>query len=139
MNFVVFDRTTESKHSTSSFSFPLESPAITVKSVKVHVVVNMPLLLECDAKGFPVPWIAWVRNTQVLQNTTDEPNYLYLRNVTLEDAGNYTCLAGNSVGNSSYTVYATIKGKDSCLFACFFILIAYLSCLRDFDSPYIYV
>lgn len=91
-----------------------ESPAITVKSVKVHVVVNMPLLLECDAKGFPVPWIAWVRNTQVLQNTTDEPNYLYLRNVTLEDAGNYTCLAGNSVGNSSYTVYATIKVGEPC-------------------------
>lgn len=135
MNFVVFDRTTESKNSTSSFSFPLESPAITVKSVKVHVVVvNMPLLLECDAKGYPVPWIAWAKNTQVLQNTTDKSNYLYLRNVTLEEAGNYTCLAGNSVGNSSYTVY--VKGKDSCLFVCFFILIAYL---RDFNSPYFYV
>lgn len=124
MNFVVFDRTTESKNSTSSFSFPLESPAITVKSVKVHVVVvNMPLLLECDAKGYPVPWIAWAKNTQVLQNTTDKSNYLYLRNVTLEEAGNYTCLAGNSVGNSSYTVY--VKGKDSCLFVCFF----YFNCL----------
>lgn len=78
------------------------------------VFENMPLSLECDAKGYPVPWIAWVRNTQVLQNTTDEPKDLYLRSVTLEEAGNYTCLAGNSVGNSSYTVYVTIKGKDVC-------------------------
>lgn len=45
---------------------------------------------------------------------------LQLRNVTLEDAGVYTCLAGNSIGNSHHsawlTVYEGIYGSFGALF-----------------------
>ncbi|GCC22267.1 fibroblast growth factor receptor 2-like isoform X4 [Chiloscyllium punctatum] len=43
-------------------------------------------------------------------NTTDkEIEVLYLRNVTFEDAGEYTCLAGNSIGISHHTAWLTVE------------------------------
>ncbi|XP_004559738.1 fibroblast growth factor receptor 2 isoform X1 [Maylandia zebra] len=42
-------------------------------------------------------------------NTTDkEIEVLYLPNVTFEDAGEYTCLAGNSIGISYHTAWLTV-------------------------------
>ncbi|XP_041803376.1 fibroblast growth factor receptor 2 isoform X1 [Chelmon rostratus] len=42
-------------------------------------------------------------------NTTDkEIEVLYLPNVTSEDAGEYTCLAGNSIGISYHTAWLTV-------------------------------
>lgn len=42
-------------------------------------------------------------------NTTDkEIEVLYLPNVTFEDAGEYTCLAGNSIGISYHTATLTV-------------------------------
>ncbi|XP_028458725.1 fibroblast growth factor receptor 2 isoform X1 [Perca flavescens] len=42
-------------------------------------------------------------------NTTDkEIEVLYLPNVTVEDAGEYTCLAGNSIGISFHTASLTV-------------------------------
>uniref|UniRef100_A0A4W3HE70 Fibroblast growth factor receptor n=1 Tax=Callorhinchus milii TaxID=7868 RepID=A0A4W3HE70_CALMI len=43
-------------------------------------------------------------------NTTDkEIEVLYLRNVTFEDAGEYTCLAGNSIGLSHHSAWLTVE------------------------------
>lgn len=33
---------------------------------------------------------------------------LYIRNVTFEDAGEYTCLAGNSIGISFHSAWLTV-------------------------------
>lgn len=42
-------------------------------------------------------------------NTTDkEIEVLHLPNVTFEDAGEYTCLAGNSIGISYHTAWLTV-------------------------------
>ena len=86
-------------------------PTITWKSVKGLVVFeNMPLFLDCATKGYPVPWVAWIWNEQVLQNKTEGPKYLLRRHASLEEAGNYTCVAGNSIGVTSYTTYVAVKG-----------------------------
>ncbi|KAJ8248192.1 hypothetical protein GJAV_G00239360 [Gymnothorax javanicus] len=46
-------------------------------------------------------------------NTTDkEIEVLYLPNVTFEDAGEYTCLAGNSIGISYHTAWLTVIPDD---------------------------
>lgn len=46
-------------------------------------------------------------------NTTDKDmEVLTLRNVTLNDAGEYTCLAGNSIGVSYHSAWLTVvKGR----------------------------
>ncbi|XP_016062645.1 PREDICTED: fibroblast growth factor receptor 2 isoform X12 [Miniopterus natalensis] len=42
-------------------------------------------------------------------NTTDKDiEVLYIRNVTFEDAGEYTCLAGNSIGISFHSAWLTV-------------------------------
>lgn len=52
-----------------------------------------------------------------LLQTTDinssEVEVLYLRNVSAEDAGEYTCLAGNSIGLSYQSAWLTVlPGKS---------------------------
>lgn len=48
-------------------------------------------------------------------NTTDkEIEVLYIRNVTFEDAGEYTCLAGNSIGISFHTAWLTVLPGIHC-------------------------
>lgn len=42
-----------------------------------------------------------------------EVEVLYLSNVTVDDAGEYTCLAGNSIGFAYQSAWLTVlSGKD---------------------------
>ncbi|XP_035744587.1 fibroblast growth factor receptor 1 [Egretta garzetta] len=56
-------------------------------------------------------WV-WHRQSRVPTagvNTTDkEMEVLHLRNVSFEDAGEYTCLAGNSIGISHHSAWLTV-------------------------------
>ncbi|XP_078269660.1 fibroblast growth factor receptor 2-like isoform X3 [Rhinoraja longicauda] len=55
-----------------------------------------------------VPYVSILKAAGV--NTTDkEIEVLYLRNVTFEDAGEYTCLAGNSIGISHHSAWLTVE------------------------------
>lgn len=74
------------------------------------VFENMPFVLVCDARGYPPPWIAWIWKGQVLQNKTNGPKYLLRLRATTEEAGNYTCMAGNSAGVTSYNYQVTVRG-----------------------------
>lgn len=49
-----------------------------------------------------------------------EVEVLYLTNITMEDAGEYTCLAGNSIGFSFQSAWLTVlSGKSrKCLYNC---------------------
>ncbi|XP_060130770.1 fibroblast growth factor receptor 2 isoform X2 [Zootoca vivipara] len=82
----------------------------------------------CKVYSDAQPHIQWIKHTEkngskygpdglpylkVLKaagvNTTDkEIEVLYLRNVTFEDAGEYTCLAGNSIGISFHSAWLTV-------------------------------
>ncbi|XP_026211799.1 fibroblast growth factor receptor 2 isoform X5 [Anabas testudineus] len=54
-----------------------------------------------------LPYVRVLKTAGV--NTTDkEIEVLYLPNVTFEDAGEYTCLAGNSIGISYHTAVLTV-------------------------------
>ena len=63
--------------------------------------------------SFPIG-VGWYPTTLVcpLLQTTDinssEVEVLYLRNVSAEDAGEYTCLAGNSIGLSYQSAWLTV-------------------------------
>lgn len=47
---------------------------------------------------------------------------LYLPNVTFEDAGEYTCLAGNSIGISYHTAVLTVlPGIYTCILSSLFL------------------
>ncbi|XP_056617401.1 fibroblast growth factor receptor 2 isoform X5 [Triplophysa dalaica] len=63
-----------------------------------------------------LPYVRVIKTAGV--NTTDkEIELLFLPNVTFEDAGEYTCLAGNSIGISYHTAWLTVlpAQKDTIL------------------------
>lgn len=68
-------------------------------------------------------------------NTTDkEIEVLYLPNVTFEDAGEYTCLAGNSIGISYHTAWLTVlPGIYTRILSSFFLFFLSQSFLKRLD------
>ncbi|KAM9313132.1 fibroblast growth factor receptor 1 [Gastrophryne carolinensis] len=92
------------------------------------VTVGSDVEFYCKVYSDPQPHIQWLRHVEengstiapdgtplvkVVKaagvNTTDkEMEVLYLTNVTFEDAGQYTCLAANSIGLSYHTAWLTV-------------------------------
>ncbi|XP_053359503.1 fibroblast growth factor receptor 1-A isoform X3 [Clarias gariepinus] len=91
-------------------------------------VVGSDVEFECKVFSDPQPHIQWLKHIEVNGskvgedglpyvkvlktagvNTTDkEMEVLQLKNVSLEDAGVYTCLAGNSIGHSHHSAWLTV-------------------------------
>ncbi|XP_066501028.1 fibroblast growth factor receptor 1-A isoform X1 [Hoplias malabaricus] len=92
------------------------------------VVVGSDVEFECKVFSDPQPHIQWLKHIEVngskvgsdgnpyvrvlktagLNTTDKDMEVLQLRNVTLEDEGMYTCLAGNSIGNSHHSAWLTV-------------------------------
>lgn len=86
-------------HSFSPFSssFPWSHPSLLIVSPLLGF-----LLVPLSPASFSLSQTAGV-------NTTDkEIEVLFLPNVTFEDAGEYTCLAGNSIGISYHSAWLTV-------------------------------
>ena len=78
-------------------------PRFTLKPpVKVFVSLGSTLTLKCSATGDPQPVISWKRQGAQLPvgRSHVSKEVLFINNVKLEDAGNYTCVA-TSAGVSS--------------------------------------
>ena len=76
-----------------------DKPTIqSVTGVRDPVCEESQVTLHCDATGNPVPYVAWIdASERVLQNSTNITSYT-ISQVTRNDEGNYTCKAGNTVG-----------------------------------------
>ncbi|KAK1892514.1 Fibroblast growth factor receptor 1-A [Dissostichus eleginoides] len=91
-------------------------------------VVGSDVEFECKVFGDPQPHIQWLKHIEVngsrvgsdglpyvrvlktsgLNTTDKEMEILQLRNVSFDDAGEYTCLAGNSIGISHHSAWLTV-------------------------------
>ncbi|KAL2098747.1 hypothetical protein ACEWY4_005227 [Coilia grayii] len=92
------------------------------------VVVGSDVEFHCKVYSDAQPHIQWLKHTEVNGsrygpdgvpyvnilktagiNTTDkELEVLFLPNVSFEDAGEYTCLAGNSIGYAYHSAWLTV-------------------------------
>nr|XP_036851097.1 fibroblast growth factor receptor 4 isoform X6 [Manis javanica] len=69
-----------------------------------HIVINGS---SFGADGFP-----YVQVLKTADINSSEVEVLYLRNVSTEDAGEYTCLAGNSIGLSYQSAWLTVLPEE---------------------------
>uniref|UniRef100_A0A4W4E523 Fibroblast growth factor receptor n=1 Tax=Electrophorus electricus TaxID=8005 RepID=A0A4W4E523_ELEEL len=69
-----------------------------------HIEVNGSRLGE-DGN----PYVRVLKHSGVNSSDTQEMEVLQLKNVSLEDAGVYTCLAGNSIGHSHHSAWLTVN------------------------------
>ncbi|XP_060053197.1 fibroblast growth factor receptor 4 isoform X2 [Erinaceus europaeus] len=69
-----------------------------------HLVINGS---SFGADGFP-----YVQVLKTADINSSEVEVLYLRNVSAEDAGEYTCLAGNSIGLSYQSAWLTVLSEE---------------------------
>ena len=77
---------------------------------KVTVIEGNPLLLVCEAEGFPVPIITWTKNGKLLTDNENKTKFI-INDASKKDAGKYKCEASNSAGRASYTSTVEVTGK----------------------------
>ncbi|XP_052459659.1 fibroblast growth factor receptor 1-A isoform X1 [Carassius gibelio] len=97
------------------------------------VVEGSDVEFVCKAFSDPQPHIQWLKHILVngsrfgpdglpyvrilktagVKTTDKEMEVLFIRNVSLEDAGEYTCLAGNSIGHSHHSAWLTVYKASS--------------------------
>lgn len=106
--------------------FDMISPRFTQRLQPVQLMDGEELILPCNVIGHPTPKVQWFRNEQPLEDSqgvsiSQETNgrcVLTISEVFPEDAGEYTCLAINKIGEASSTVSVFIEGTIA-LYFCF--------------------
>ena len=93
---------------------PPAPPTITAPAAAVEGFRGEPVFLQCEVAGSPPPSVHWVHSEQL----GDSELYHVFSNGTLlivsmseELSGDYLCVAGNFLGNSSATVRVEYSGE----------------------------
>lgn len=92
-----------------------EAPSIQAGAA-TRVTEGSVAKLVCNAKGYPVPEIAWQRNGQQLASRNQHSlndKELTITNVRSSDAGIYVCVATNEIGSvqQAYTLEVLVPPK----------------------------
>jgi len=96
--------------------FVVSLPEFTVKPpAKVSVILGKTLKLNCSVRGDGQPVISWKREGAELPvgRSIVSRERLVIRDLKLEDAGNYVCVA-TSAGNFFIEAFTAVEVKDSC-------------------------
>ena len=91
----------------------LSAPTVVISPMKQVVKENQSAIFQCSATGNPKPSVMWV-----LSDPNWTSHFLYESNGTLEvrdvsitDAGVYTCVAKNVLGAMNKSAILTVEGK----------------------------
>ncbi|KTG45264.1 hypothetical protein cypCar_00035465 [Cyprinus carpio] len=84
------------------------------------------LTLKCEAVGNPSPSFNWYKDGSQLRKRKDvkiksnkKNSKLHISRVRLEDSGNYTCVAENSLGRENATSYVSVQSSKSSFISLF--------------------
>lgn len=85
----------------------------TVKTVSG--LEHSKVLLPCDSRGRPSPIIGWLRRNVTILNderhTVQANGTLLIEKLDIRDSGMYTCIAENSYGSASHSVFLDVHCK----------------------------
>ncbi|TSK28119.1 Pro-neuregulin-2, membrane-bound isoform [Bagarius yarrelli] len=79
--------------------------------------------LKCEVQGNPSPSFRWLKDGSELRKSKDvkiktnkKHSKVQISQVRLEDSGNYTCVAENSLGKDNSTSYISVQSKAEKLY-----------------------
>ena len=69
-----------------------------------------PIVVSCDASGFPEPSFKWTKDGRILS----QPKQLRIQTSDRKDTGMYVCTASNGVGqDKTAPAYVTVQCKST--------------------------
>ena len=62
--------------------------------------MDKPFTYPCKVEGNPTPWVQWIMNSdrRIMANKSQEESILEIKKMSEDYVGNYSCVAGNSLG-----------------------------------------
>jgi len=96
------------------------------ESKSKNLVEGDPLVLDCKAKGYPVPTAAWLKDGLPIDTSDPRVSFseyegienatLRIENLNYSDRADYTCVATNSDGiSANATILVRVKNKLAAL------------------------
>ncbi|KAK0141475.1 Hemicentin-1 [Merluccius polli] len=103
-------------HTQTSTLTYIESPVVTVALSEILIGLGETTIMACSASGIPKPEIWWYKGEQpVGRSPRVEVDALggtmTMTDTQAADAGEYTCVAGNSAGTSSGRITLDVGGE----------------------------
>lgn len=100
------------------FLFHIDKPTIW-KNIQglVPLFYGYSETLYCNASGYPKPTITWLFNNEQFSG----------ENRTVNEPGEYTCVAVNSVGNDTKVIRVVTEGKNTLYYNLYHSTLKYFS------------
>ena len=95
----------------------ISSPTVVISPMNQTVIENQSAVFQCSVSGNPKPTVAWLRAKGPPLRSRN--GRLEVRQVTLDDAGDYTCVGRNLLGTANKTTGMIVRGNVKGLIALF--------------------
>ena len=92
----------------------ISPPRVVISPITQTVKENRSAVFQCSVTGNPKPIVTWLKADSAPLTgrfSFDSDGRLKVSRVTLDDAGKYTCVGRNLLGNENQTAVITVEGK----------------------------
>ncbi|KAL9961352.1 hypothetical protein ACROYT_G030272 [Oculina patagonica] len=90
----------------------ISPPTLVISPMKQTIKENQSAVFQCSVSGNPAPTVTWLgANSAPLSGrfNFDDDGRLEVRDVTLDDAGEYTCVVRNLLGTANKTAMMIVE------------------------------
>ncbi|XP_069964240.1 obscurin isoform X3 [Bactrocera oleae] len=94
-----------------------EKPVLVIEHREANTTIGGTAILDLQCKGFPKPGVEWKHNGEIIEvgekhkilYADEESMSLVIKNITTEDAGQYTIHAKNELGEDESSINLVVK------------------------------
>ncbi len=87
----------------------ISPPTVVITPMNQTVKENQTAVFQCSVSGNPKPMVTWLGANRSPLRSPD--GRLEVRHVTLDDAGQYTCVGRNLLGTANKTAVMIVEGN----------------------------
>ena len=87
----------------------ISTPTVVISPMNQTVKENLTAVFQCSVSGSPKPSVTWLGANSAPLGSHD--GRLEVHHVSLDDAGQYTCVARNLMGTANKTAMMIVEGN----------------------------